>query len=144
LARLAPPRPLQKRFRKTFLLTGTPRLTSVTIKRYATYLRLNGRISSSTRRRSLRTNKAASVSYEDFDVKAAGTVNLLVAARDFCPANRIGDHICYISDLTKIRAHFQNWRQEYRIRRIMEGSFSVMQCSRTTETSGAFDRICSR
>jgi CDP-paratose 2-epimerase len=36
------------------------------------------------------------------------------------PANRIGDHICYISDLTKIRAHFQNWRQEYRIGRIVE------------------------
>jgi CDP-paratose 2-epimerase len=24
------------------------------------------------------------------------------------PANRMGDHICYISDLTKIRAHFLN------------------------------------
>ena len=36
------------------------------------------------------------------------------------PANRIGDHICYFSDLTKIRAHFPNWRQEYRIRRIVE------------------------
>jgi CDP-paratose 2-epimerase len=36
------------------------------------------------------------------------------------PANRIGDHICYISDLTKIRAHFPNWRQEYRIGRIVE------------------------
>ena len=36
------------------------------------------------------------------------------------PANRIGDHICYISDLTKIRAHFPNWRQEYQIGRIVE------------------------
>jgi CDP-paratose 2-epimerase len=36
------------------------------------------------------------------------------------PTNRIGDHICYISDLTKIRAHFPNWRQEYRIGRIVE------------------------
>jgi CDP-paratose 2-epimerase len=36
------------------------------------------------------------------------------------PANRIGDHICYISDLTKIRGHFPNWRQEYRIGRIVE------------------------
>jgi CDP-paratose 2-epimerase len=36
------------------------------------------------------------------------------------PANRTGDHICYFSDLTKIRAHFPNWRQEYRIRRIVE------------------------
>jgi hypothetical protein len=49
-----------------------------------------------------------------------GTVNLLVAARDFCRANRIGDHICYFSDLTKIRAHFPNWRLEYRIGRIVE------------------------
>lgn len=36
------------------------------------------------------------------------------------PANRIGDHICYISDLTKIRVHFPKWRQEYRIERIVE------------------------
>src|SRR5262249_53247149 len=28
-------------------------------------------------------------------------------------ANRIGDHICYISDLTKIRQHFPNWKQQY-------------------------------
>jgi len=36
------------------------------------------------------------------------------------PANRTGDHICYISDLTKIRSHFPKWRQEYRIERIVE------------------------
>jgi CDP-paratose 2-epimerase len=24
--------------------------------------------------------------------------------------NRIGDHICYISDLTKIMAHYPNWK----------------------------------
>jgi CDP-paratose 2-epimerase len=36
------------------------------------------------------------------------------------PANRIGDHICYISDLTKVRTHFPNWRQEYKIERIVE------------------------
>jgi CDP-paratose 2-epimerase len=36
------------------------------------------------------------------------------------PTNRIGDHICYISDLTKIRAHFPKWRQEYGIGRIVE------------------------
>jgi nucleoside-diphosphate-sugar epimerase len=67
-------------------------------------------------------DKAASVPYENFDVNAVGTVSLLVAAREFCRANRIGDHICYFSDLTKIRAHFPNWRQEYRIRRIVEGT----------------------
>ena len=36
------------------------------------------------------------------------------------PANRIGDHICYISDLKKIRAHFPNWRQEHRVEGIVE------------------------
>jgi CDP-paratose 2-epimerase len=35
------------------------------------------------------------------------------------PASRIGDHICYISDLTKIQTHFPHWRQEYNIPRIL-------------------------
>jgi CDP-paratose 2-epimerase len=30
-------------------------------------------------------DKAASIPYDDFDVNAGGTMNLLVAARDFCP-----------------------------------------------------------
>jgi len=30
-------------------------------------------------------DKAASIPYEDFDVNAVGTMNMLVAARDFCP-----------------------------------------------------------
>lgn len=34
--------------------------------------------------------------------------------------NRRGDHICYISDLTKIKAHFPNWRQEYDLKRILD------------------------
>jgi CDP-paratose 2-epimerase len=33
--------------------------------------------------------------------------------------NRIGDHICYISDLTKIRSHFPNWRLQYDLPRIL-------------------------
>ncbi len=32
--------------------------------------------------------------------------------------NRIGDHICYISDLTKIRSHFPDWKLEYDLSRI--------------------------
>jgi len=27
--------------------------------------------------------------------------------------HRIGDHICYVSDLTKLRAHFPDWQLEY-------------------------------
>ena len=33
--------------------------------------------------------------------------------------NRIGDHICYISGLSKIRARFPNWRLDYNLERIV-------------------------
>jgi len=33
--------------------------------------------------------------------------------------NRTGDHICYISDLTKIHNHFPGWKQEYDLPRIL-------------------------
>jgi len=35
------------------------------------------------------------------------------------PENRIGDHICYISDLTKIHQHFPKWKLEYDLPRII-------------------------
>ncbi len=35
------------------------------------------------------------------------------------PENRIGDHICYISDLTKVRSHFPDWRMEYDLPKIV-------------------------
>lgn len=33
--------------------------------------------------------------------------------------NRIGDHICYISDLTKLKSHFPEWSLEYDISKIL-------------------------
>ena len=33
--------------------------------------------------------------------------------------NRVGDHICYISDLSKIYQHFPNWKLEYDLPRII-------------------------
>lgn len=33
--------------------------------------------------------------------------------------NRTGDHICYISDLTKIRSHFPQWNLEYSLPKII-------------------------
>ena len=36
----------------------------------------------------------------------------------YSPENRVGDHICYISDLSKLHSHFPNWRQEYTLDRI--------------------------
>ena len=38
---------------------------------------------------------------------------------DYQDENRKGDHICYISDLTKIRSHFPEWKIAYDIPRIL-------------------------
>jgi CDP-paratose 2-epimerase len=34
--------------------------------------------------------------------------------------NRIGDHICYISDLSKIQRHFPDWKLEYNLEAILD------------------------
>jgi CDP-paratose 2-epimerase len=34
--------------------------------------------------------------------------------------NRTGDHICYISDLTKLHDHFPNWKLEYDLPKILD------------------------
>lgn len=34
--------------------------------------------------------------------------------------SRIGDHICYISDLTKLKAHFPHWQLQYDLPEIIE------------------------
>ena len=38
--------------------------------------------------------------------------------------NRIGDHIWYISDLTKFKTHFPKWNQKYSLRMIIEEMFN--------------------
>jgi CDP-paratose 2-epimerase len=35
-------------------------------------------------------------------------------------SNRIGDHVCYISDLSKLHSHFPNWKLEYSLEQIMD------------------------
>src|ERR1017187_9929447 len=37
------------------------------------------------------------------------------------PVNRVGDHVCYISDLRKTRSHFPNWQIEYDLPKIISG-----------------------
>jgi CDP-paratose 2-epimerase len=37
------------------------------------------------------------------------------------PTNRMGDHICYISDLRKVRSHFPSWQLEYDLPKIISG-----------------------
>jgi CDP-paratose 2-epimerase len=34
--------------------------------------------------------------------------------------NRIGDHICYYSDLRKVKAHYPNWKISISLRSIVE------------------------
>ena len=38
---------------------------------------------------------------------------------DYNPTNRVGDHICYISDLSKLRSHFPQWQLEYDLPKIV-------------------------
>lgn len=38
---------------------------------------------------------------------------------EYVEENRIGDHIWYVSDLTKFRAHYPNWKLTYDISAIL-------------------------
>jgi CDP-paratose 2-epimerase len=48
-------------------------------------------------------------------------------------ANRVGDHICYISDLSKLRSHFPQWRLEYSLERILQ---DLVDAARTRKAAG--------
>jgi CDP-paratose 2-epimerase len=53
------------------------------------------------------------------------TVDLLAARGyrlqyEYVEQNRKGDHICYISDLTKVRSQFPTWKMEYGLDRIVD------------------------
>src|SRR5205085_4579129 len=36
------------------------------------------------------------------------------------PANRIGDHIWYVSDTAKFKNHYPGWHQQYDLRRLLD------------------------
>jgi CDP-paratose 2-epimerase len=38
----------------------------------------------------------------------------------YTEANRIGDHIWYVSDTRKFQSHFPKWRQQYNLRQLLE------------------------
>jgi CDP-paratose 2-epimerase len=76
-------------------------------------------------------DRAASIPYDDFDVNAAGTLNLLVAARDFCPAapfcftstNKVyGDRPNYLPLVEKEK------RYDYAAIEAIDESMSIDQC----------------
>jgi CDP-paratose 2-epimerase len=54
---------------------------------------------------------------ETVDVLAGMGLKLKYSYRD---TNRTGDHICYISDLSKLHDHFPNWKMQYDLQRILD------------------------
>jgi CDP-paratose 2-epimerase len=53
------------------------------------------------------------------------------------PANRAGDHICYISNLTKVRKHFPHWSIQYDLDRILAEIIARQECAkRSSELLG--------
>ncbi|HUK18798.1 MAG TPA: NAD-dependent epimerase/dehydratase family protein [Bryobacteraceae bacterium] len=54
---------------------------------------------------------------ETIDMLAAMGLRLKHSYRE---TNRTGDHICYISDLSKLRSHFPNWKMRYDLPHILE------------------------
>ena len=48
---------------------------------------------------------------------------------EYLEQNRIGDHICYISDLRRIHADYPNWRQEY----TLDSTFAELAAGRAQE-----------
>jgi CDP-paratose 2-epimerase len=65
---------------------------------------------------------------ETVDALAAMGIKLRYSYKD---TNRVGDHICYISDLTKLRSHFPNWKMQYDLPRILDEI--VERHARTTD-----------
>jgi CDP-paratose 2-epimerase len=68
-------------------------------------------------------------------IEAAGLVNELTGVQlktEYVDAPRVGDHICYISDLSKLKSHYPGWRVEISLRQIMQ---EIVDSWRTREKS---------
>jgi CDP-paratose 2-epimerase len=40
--------------------------------------------------------------------------------KEYIKSNRVGDHIWYISDLSKFKKNYPNWKQKYNTKKIIE------------------------
>ena len=47
--------------------------------------------------------------------------------KNYIKHNRIGDHIWYISDLSKFKKNYPNWRQKYNTKKILEELVNTLQ-----------------
>ena len=72
------------------------------------------------------TRREASISEIPYNISA-------VSARAL-EENRIGDHVCYYSDLRKIRAHYPNWEMKIPLSNIVEEIVTAWTRRLTTET----------
>jgi CDP-paratose 2-epimerase len=74
---------------------------------------------------------------ETIDALAAMGLKLHYTYKDM---NRTGDHICYISDLRKLRAHFPKWKMQYDLPRILaEIAARHVRRADTSAGTGAHD-----
>ena len=56
-------------------------------------------------------------------IEALNYVELLAGIkikRNYYKANRIGDHIWYVSNIRKFRKHYPDWKQKYGTKKIIE------------------------
>lgn len=68
-------------------------------------------------------NAASLLECVDLIEQVAGTRPSLT----YSEQNRIGDHICYYSDLTKLKSHYPDWDQQYTLPKIVEEMVQAVQ-----------------
>jgi CDP-paratose 2-epimerase len=49
--------------------------------------------------------------------------------------NRIGDHIWWISDLSRFREHYPEWRQQYDVRSTLQEIFHMQSERQLTQAA---------
>ncbi len=70
-----------------------------------------------------RSNAASLLECVDMIERASGRRPKLT----YCETNRVGDHICYYSDLRKLQSHFPEWKLTYSLPRIVEEMIEVIR-----------------
>lgn len=70
-----------------------------------------------------RENSASLLECLDLVERACGTRPRVT----YSDQNRVGDHICYYSDLRKLRSHYPDWRLTYSLARIVEETVAAVR-----------------
>ncbi|MFO0832281.1 MAG: NAD-dependent epimerase/dehydratase family protein [Phycisphaerales bacterium] len=59
----------------------------------------------------------------------------------YSPTNRVGDHICYYTNMAKFRAHYPGWRQHYSLPMIVDEMVSVAAAPQPQRSRRALHRV---